>query len=639
MRALALAAILACQGVAAASAAANAPASATASAAAQEAPRAWQAQWIAYPAAEKNAAAVFHFRRDFDLAARPDRFVVHVSADNRYRLFVNGVQVSEGPARGDLRHWRYETVDLAPHLRAGPNVLTALVWNMGEWKPAAQISHRTAFLLEGEGPAAGLVDTGPQWKVQRNPAYSFTPVVGDDSGGYYVAGPGEAVDAARVPWGWDRPGLDISGWATAEPVGKAHPPGVDTHGVAADWQLVPRDIPAMEQRVERFASLRRATGIAGGDAFLRGSGPLTIPANGKASLLVDMGHMTMGYPVLRTSGGLGASAVLTYAEGLFDAQGQKGDRGEIDGRTIRGLRDRFRFDGGQDRRFQPLWLRAYRYVQLDIETGAEPLRIEDFHTLFTAYPFEQKAAFASDAQWLGPIWDIDWRGLRLSAFETFWDTPYYEQLQYVGDTRIESLLSVYLAGDDRLMRQAIAAFDVSRSADGITASRYPSDLPQYIPSFSLWWVAMVHDHWMLRDDPQFVRRFLPGSRTVIDWFERHVDETGWSASCPGGTSSTGATPIPTACRRARSAAMRRASPCNSPSSCARRRSWRKRSAGPRTALATAPWPTAWSRRRRPGPGTRSAACSSIRWSSALSASRPMPWPCWPGPCPPNAGGR
>jgi alpha-L-rhamnosidase len=499
---------------------------------AQVVPRAWSATWIADLASDPAEAGVFHFRRDFDLATRPERFVIHVSADNRYRLFVNGVQVSEGPARGDLMHWRYETVDIGPQLRAGHNVLTALVWNMGQWMPVAQISHRTAFLLEGDSAAEAAVNTGPQWKVQRNPAYSFSPVVGEDSGGYYVAGPGETVDARQVPWGWDRANVDISGWTAAVPIAQALTPGTQMHGVAAEWQLVPREIPPMEQRIERFASLRRSAGIQAGAAFLHGSGGLTVPANAKVSLLIDNGHMTMGYPILRTSGGRDASAVLTYAEGLFDAKGQKGNRNEIEGRTIRGLRDRFIFDGGEGRRFQTLWLRAYRYVQIDIETADEPLQIDDFHTLFTAYPFVERASFDSEAKWLEPIWEMDWRGLRLSAFETFWDTPYYEQLQYVGDTRIEALLSVYLAGDDRLMRQAIEAFDVSRSAAGITMSRYPSNLPQYIPSFSLWWIAMVHDHWMLRDDPQFVRRFLPGTRTVIDWFERQIDETGMVARLP-----------------------------------------------------------------------------------------------------------
>ena len=90
------------------------------------------------------------------------------------------------------------------------------------------------------------------------------------------------------------------------------------------------------------------------------------------------------------------------------------------------------------------------------------------------------------------------------------------------------------------MRQAITHFDLSRIPEGITASRYPSDLGQYIPTFSLLWVAMVHDYWMHRDDPEFVRGFLPGVRSVVGWFERRVDESRPArAASRGGPTSTG----------------------------------------------------------------------------------------------------
>src|SRR5206468_9917049 len=80
-----------------------------------------EAHWIAPPGMPADSFGVFHARRTFDLGTRPARFVVHVSADNRYRLYVNGVQVSSGPQRSYATHWRYETIDLAPQLVAGPN--------------------------------------------------------------------------------------------------------------------------------------------------------------------------------------------------------------------------------------------------------------------------------------------------------------------------------------------------------------------------------------------------------------------------------------------------------------------------------------------------------------------------------------
>jgi hypothetical protein len=49
--------------------------------------RTWRASWITVPGAPATEYGVYHFRRTFDLPAKPERFVVHVSGDNRYQLF------------------------------------------------------------------------------------------------------------------------------------------------------------------------------------------------------------------------------------------------------------------------------------------------------------------------------------------------------------------------------------------------------------------------------------------------------------------------------------------------------------------------------------------------------------------------
>src|ERR1035437_3669206 len=87
--------------------------------------RLWTARWIAVPNAPRTEYGVYHFRKSFDLAARPERFLVHASGDNRYQLFVNGQRAAWGPARGDLFHWRYETAGAAPLLR-GQSLLRRL---------------------------------------------------------------------------------------------------------------------------------------------------------------------------------------------------------------------------------------------------------------------------------------------------------------------------------------------------------------------------------------------------------------------------------------------------------------------------------------------------------------------------------
>ncbi len=516
-------------GIAAGRAAAQSPGASGAVGGAVAAPP--PARWIADPAASGDAYGVFHFRRVLELLRRPEHFVVHLSADNRYRFFVNGTSVSAGPQRSDVMHWRYETVDLAPFLRAGRNVLAATVWNWGAYRPVAQQSRRTAFLLEGAGASEAAASTGgPGWRVLRDSAYAAVPVTGAATGGYYAAPPGEAVDAGRYPWGWETADYDDTSWQGAASLEEAQRAGTDPYGLVSTWQLMPRTIPTLEETPIRFATVRRAEGVSPNGALLRGEGDLVMPARSRGVVLLDQGELTTAFLAMETSGGAGSMITLTYAEALRDASGSKGDRSAIEGKNIVGLRDVIRPDGGGRRRFRTLWFRAYRYVQLEIETAGEPLRVHDVHGIFSAYPYEERGRFTSDARWIDSVWTMSWRTARLCANETYFDTPYYEQLQYAGDTRIQALISLYVGGDDRLVRNAIEQFDQSRIPEGLTASRYPSALPQYIPPFSLIWVAMVHDYWMLRDDEAFVRRFLPGVRGVLGWFAQRVDSTGLVAA-------------------------------------------------------------------------------------------------------------
>ncbi len=134
----------------------------------------WQARWVQTPGGA--GTGVYLFRRTFDLAAAPARFVVHASADQRYQLFVNGRRMATGPARGDLDHWRFETVDIGPALKSGPNVVAAIVWNFGALAPMAQVSQQTGFLLQGDAEAEAIVNTGKQWKTSADAGWTLLPI-------------------------------------------------------------------------------------------------------------------------------------------------------------------------------------------------------------------------------------------------------------------------------------------------------------------------------------------------------------------------------------------------------------------------------------------------------------------------------
>jgi hypothetical protein len=486
--------------------------------------QAWKASWITHPDGPRREFGVFHFRKTFILDTVPQHFVIHVSGDNRYELFVNGQRVVMGPARGDLNYWRYETLDIAPHLAAGRNLLAAVVWNFAKLAPEAQVSNETGFIVQGDGAAEQVVNTDESWKVFKSQAVRLIKLNAEKIGGYMASGPGEEVDASQYPWGWETPGFDDSGWVAPSTIAHGESRSIRIY-YTSPWMLTPRTIPLMEDRLERLARVARESGVETSPEFLRGAQPVTVPANSKASLLFDQSYLTTGYPELVTSGGRGATIKLTYAEALRKGR-EKGNRNEVEGKEMRGIEDHFLPDGGQHRLFRPLWWRAFRYLQLDVETGGEPLTIEDLRSRFTAYPFTARASFESDDPELSKMWEVGWRTARLCAHETYMDCPYWEQLQYGGDTRIQALISLYMTGDDRLVKNAIESLDESRTPEGVTQSRYPTATPQYIPEFSLFWIGMMHDLWWYRGDVDFLRAYLPGTRGVLDWFEHGLAPSG-----------------------------------------------------------------------------------------------------------------
>lgn len=487
--------------------------------------RHWSAYWITAPDAPAKGYGVYYFRKKISLAEKPASFIVHVSADSRYALLVNEKLVSLGPARSDLNYWNFETVNIAPHFIQGENIVGAVVWNEGEYRPEGQISNRTGFLLQGNTASEEIINTNQSWKVIKNPAYS--PLTGIGYNTYYVAGPGELVDMKLMPQGWMKKDFDDSVWPHAARIGwrGATPKGtVDI----ADWMMVPSPLPQMELTPQRFASVRKSEGFTVPAGFPAAKMPLTIPPHSNVSFLLDQSFLTNAYPEIIFSKGKNAGLSLTYAEALFnekpDGPGKtfkKGNRDEVEGKIMTGRKDSVISSGKDQQHFSSLNFRTFRYVQVKVTTKDEPLVIEDLYSLFTGYPFQLNASFDANDKMLDKIFEVGWRTARLCAWETYMDCPYYEQLQYIGDTRIQALVSYYNSGDDRLVRNAINQMDRSRMAEGITLSRHPSFSPQQIPTFSLWYIGMVHDYWMYRGDSAFIKDKLQGIRDVLWFFSKY----------------------------------------------------------------------------------------------------------------------
>jgi hypothetical protein len=113
------------------------------------------------------------------------------------------------------------------------------------------------------------------------------------------------------------------------------------------------------------------------------------------------------------------------------------------------------------------------------------------------------------------------------------DCPYYEQMMYVGDTRLELLTHYVMQRDDRLSRRSIELFDYSRKEWGFTTERVTSRALQLSPTFSLIWIFMVHDYLYWRGDIDWISDRMIGVRSSLEYFRPYLNADGLLEGLPG----------------------------------------------------------------------------------------------------------
>lgn len=497
------------------------------------------------------------FRRAFEVAdPAAARLEVHVSGDSRYLFYCNGELIGRGPAKGDVNHHFYETFDLSSRLRRGRNVLAALVLDMSRvahrpallGAPCSVMTYAGGLVLEGSlvDTASGAVerlDTDAQWKVAVDRAHRFQNEGTTFEGylGYF-----EHRVSGESPRGWTAPEFDDGAWPAATVVYKAERLE-NRRDPTSPYGLVPRMIPMLEE--------------GGAEEFPERGGvtlPLYIAAHSTWEGVLDAATLTTAFPRLEIAGGAGATVRLHYAEARRLPWGTPGAKllgrqqslenlashyaDESTGWTfdprgkITGWCDIWEPAGegtaSAPEIFEPLHWRTFRYVGLKIQTGGAPLELRAVRQRFTAYPYRLDASFACSDPRLEKIWQASLHTMRLCSHETFEDCPYYEQMQYAGDTMITSKIAMLATGDYRLSRQALYHFDWSRLSDGLTQSRYPSRLVQVIPSWSLHWITNIRDYAYCSGDLATARDVMHGVRAVLDWFKRHTDDDGLPARLP-----------------------------------------------------------------------------------------------------------
>ena len=486
----------------------------------------WLKSWG--PAQEDRPRMVF-FRKSVFLNGKPERAVVRVSADSRYRLSVNGRPVCFGPCKGDGAVWYYEEIDLAPYLEKGENVVAARVLryppahdkgNFSVWRTAVPNFYLTGKVITDTEEAD--LSAGESWRCRLCEGVTVT-AESPYSGYLWNA---EQADGKGCLHGFETPGYDDAAWEAALPYRSGQVP----RGLSPR-SLFPRPIPLLPEIPRRFKSAFcvRVSDIpaAGRDALLREDRPLALAAHSRHVVELDAGELTTGFLELALSGGAGASFTVLTAEG-YSVKGPSGryrreDRENFRHGELVGYSDGYRAAGDGTAQnpelYSPFWFKTFRFIRFTVETAGEPLTLRRFSYRETGYPLEVKTEVLTSDPSFEKIWDISLRTLRRCMHETYEDCPYYEQLQYAMDTRAQILFTYAVSADDRLARKCIDDFHRSLRPDGLTNCCYPSTGPNLIPGFSLYYLFMIYDHMMYFGDKALVERYFPTAERILRYFE------------------------------------------------------------------------------------------------------------------------
>ena len=485
----------------------------------------WPCRWIS-SGADVRPPLIASYCLRFTLEADAN-IRAHVSADERYELFVDGVLTGRGSERGCLKSWFFETYDLA--LSRGDHVIVARVWSLGVHSSWAQQSVKHRFLFSPDSETYWpLLGTGvAPWSGMALQGYDFVDNPGFGTGAKLL------IDGRIFPWGFERGGS--AGWAPAVNAGRAFG-SANPHLLPGEAILCPAKLPPMISRTFQAGRIRhleavdsfdlnqtplfqaRSLGseIPGWQAFLGGAS-LTIPPRRKLRAIVDLENYFTFYPRLFVSGGRDAVIRLHWAEHLNDQNGPNGCNDIIEGKVFNGIGDRFTLDGGTHRCYDTLWWHAGRFLEIVVSTADEPLLLESLQLEETRYPLEMESHFESSDPRLEELAVKAFRTLQRCAHETYMDCPCWEQLMYIGDTRLESLVTYVTTSDAALPEKAIRMFDAARlNRYNLSSCAYPEHGGKIIPSFCLLWIGMLYDFALWRGGRDMIGAMLIGARSTLD---------------------------------------------------------------------------------------------------------------------------
>ncbi|RLT37871.1 MAG: hypothetical protein DWI57_13055 [Chloroflexi bacterium] len=481
----------------------------------------------------------FRSPADFSLDPQLASAQLFISADSRYKVWVNGVFVGRGPARSWPHAQQFDSHDIAPLLHTGKNSIAVQVYQPG-YSHFAYLHRGAAGLLawlECDSTIALVSDQS--WRVRRDPSFSAAV----ERVSIYSSGVEERD--LRLADDWSAPDYNAAAWAAARIVAPAESPL---------WSgLRQRTTPLLGEERTIFTSqplCRLGSMVTESDdphAQIRTGWPAappltlamdkagwftpTIKVGETAYWLFDLGHGHTCQGIAEVEGAGGAESLLV-------SYGDKRRDGELvisDPTTYCRvhLTDRTHLQAG-DQIVEGFSLRGGRFLLFALTGPAWPgLRIR-FGVRTAAYPLLDDRPLTTDDPELDAIIRLCETTLRACLQDTFVDGVWRESSQWLGDALVQAQALWAMSSDARPMRATLEMAAQGAYADGVLPSILPGEVHSYcVVDYNFSWVELLAFYFSATDDQDFVVRQWPTLTKLLERFHQDSASDGLIRSQPG----------------------------------------------------------------------------------------------------------
>ncbi|MBE7063944.1 MAG: hypothetical protein E7390_09205 [Ruminococcaceae bacterium] len=465
------------------------------------------AKWItATPSSEK--ISLYIFKKSFTANENVKSFSVRISADTRYRFYLNGKELANGPCKSSPFVKYYEEFECSDSLILGENEIKVMLLHVPpkEGSKFTTVNHKVnpALLFDGTLTTEShneKIISDENFSVFRATHVSYT---------YHTycmptIGPFEIVDGDE---GYEK--LECKVLCTPN----FESNGYNSWGIKDEYKLEARPIQILE--INPKTKIKQVREYYGED--------------GNYNIILDPETYTTAMVRYELCAPKGTKINLVYSECPLtladDGTSYKDMRDNADGIMQYGIPYSDHYDEvtatGCMQIFEPFWYRVYRFIR--VEFTQKPESFSAYAARYT-YDFEKDAiaggigSFKCSDEKYAKLWEVSRNTLECCTHETFSDCPFHEQQQYIGDGRFESLYAWKLSNDSRMQRKLLVDTLHSLQTDGQIATTSPCTKVQIIHISSFYFINLIREYLRFTGDSDFVKTLIGVIACNIGYFE------------------------------------------------------------------------------------------------------------------------